>query len=175
MRKYIFCISLVLALTLPAGPGFSRPPEERLEKTWKRIETLRMWRLTQRLDLDEETASRLFPVINRYDKQRLALRRDMRRDMRELRKSVETAGEDKLRGIIEKLRERRMKLQEINEEEMEKLAGILSTRELAKFIIFRQDFDRELRKIIAKARGKKAEGLKKNGGKTSPGDAPEKP
>ncbi|NOZ69605.1 MAG: hypothetical protein GXP46_10290, partial [Deferribacteres bacterium] len=150
MRRYIFCILLVLALSLPAAPGFSRPPEdfknrppkERIEKTWKRIETLKMWRLTQRLDLDEETASRLFPVINRYDKQRLALQRGIRRDMRELRRSVETAGEDKLRRIMKRLRERRMKLQEIDAEETEKLAGILSTRELAKFIIFRQDFDR---------------------------------
>ncbi len=55
-----------------------------------------------------------------------------------------------------RLRERRTKLRKINNEEIDKLAEILSTRELAKFIIFRQDFDRELRKIIAKVRGKKA-------------------
>ncbi len=171
MKKYICWISLALALTLFTGPGFSQPSEgfkqppskKQIEKIRKRIETLKMWRLTKSLDLDEETASKLFPLINQYDKEKLAVQQAMRRDMKELRSAADTAGEEKLRGILKRLRESRKRLQEINDEEIEKLREVLSVRELAKFIIFRQDFDREMKKIIARVREKNARGLKKRG------------
>lgn len=44
---------------------FDRPPtKEQMENVRERIETLRMWKLTKTLDLDEKTSAKLFPLLN---------------------------------------------------------------------------------------------------------------
>ncbi len=160
MKKYIFGIFVMLSLTIFTGQGFCQPPEdfkkppskEQIEKIKKRVETLKIWRLTKILDLDEETASRLFPLINKYDKRRFVIEQSMRKDMRKLRKSVDTASPDKLRDIIKRLEDNHRELQEINYAEKEELKDILPVRKFAKFIIFQQDFNREMKEIIAEVR-----------------------
>lgn len=163
MKRYISGIFLVASLMLFTGQGFCKPPEdykrppsgEQLEKLRKRVETLKMWKLTKSLDLNEETASKLFPLIKEYDKKRLSVEIDMRKDIKKLRKTINTASEAELRDIIKKLKYHHKKLQEINDEEMGKLSDILTYREMARFIIFKQDFDREMRNIISEVREKR--------------------
>lgn len=169
MKKSIFCIPLIFALILFAGQAFSQPPEdfrkppskEQIDKTRKRIETLKMWKLTESLNLDEETASKLFPLINQYDKERLAVQQKMRKDIRDLRETVGTAGEDELRKKIESIKDHHKNLQRINDEETGKVGEILGVRNMARYIIFKQDFDREMKKIIAKSRGTRPAKFKK--------------
>lgn len=168
MKKSISWIFIVLSLTLFAGQGFCQPSEElkkppskeQIEKIRKKVETLKMWRLTDALELSEETASKAFPVIKEYDKKRLDIEQDMRKDMSKLRQSVDTASEDELRDITKRLEDNHRKLQEINGEEMKKLGDILSVRERAKFIIFKQDFDKEMKNIIAEAKERHEKGLR---------------
>jgi len=168
MKRYIFTVFLILSLAFFTGQGFAQPPEdfgkppskEHMEMIRKRIEALKIWRLTKALDLNEERASRLFPLINEYDKKRLAVERNMRKDMRKLRKSVDVASEDELRALIKRVEGSHKKLQKINDEEMKRLGEILTARELAKFIIFKQDFDREIKNIIAEVKKKRGRKLR---------------
>lgn len=179
MKRYIFGIFFVLSLTFFTGQGLCQPPEdfkkppskEQIERIRKRVETLKMWRLTKALDLNEETASRLFPLMNKYDKKRLTVEQNMKKDMRKLRKSVDTATDEELRAIIKRLKEHHKKLQEINDEEMKELSNILSDREMAKLLIFKQDFDREMKNIISEVRKKRGR-RSKNRGMMSPLEEP---
>jgi hypothetical protein len=52
-----------------AGPGERRPLDshERREQIKKKIRALRAYTLTDELQLDEQTAARLFPLLSRYD------------------------------------------------------------------------------------------------------------
>ncbi|HSR96729.1 MAG TPA: hypothetical protein VLM79_06765 [Kofleriaceae bacterium] len=52
-----------------AGPAERRPVDshERREQIKKRIRALRAYTLTDELQLDEQTAARLFPLLSRYD------------------------------------------------------------------------------------------------------------
>lgn len=168
MKKYIFWISLVLSLTLFVSYGFSHPHEdfkrppskEQREKIRKRIETLKMWKLTKILDLNEESAAKFFPLLNEYDKKRVAVVEDMEKNMRKLRRSVDTASESELKTIIKRLEDNHRELQEINQEKMEKLRDMLTIRDMAKLIIFKQDFDWEMKKIITKVRGRHRERMR---------------
>ncbi|MEF9475611.1 MAG: hypothetical protein L0958_02720 [Candidatus Mariimomonas ferrooxydans] len=69
-----------------------------------------------------------------------------------IRASADTANPDELRNIIRRVEDNHRRLQGIDNEEMERLRDILTARDLAKFIIFKQDFDREMKKIIATVR-----------------------
>lgn len=160
MKKHILEILLSAFMLIgfaTAGmaepPDFDRPPtREQMEKVRERIETLRMWKLTKTLDLDEKTSSQLFPLLNKYDKKRLTIEQALRDGMRDLRDALRNRREGQLRGILDRLEQNHKEMQRINDEEWAELKRILTTEQQAKFIIFREEFDREIKKIIAEAR-----------------------
>jgi hypothetical protein len=185
MNRYIVGVAVIVTLTFSVGQGITyafnngkKPPsKEQLERIRKKVETLKMWRLTKSLDLDESTAAKLFPMMNRYDKERLTVERNMRENMRKLRRSVDTAHEKELRDIMKRLNKNHRKLQEINSEEVQRIGKILSARDMAKFMLFKQDFNREMKRRIQKVKEKRRRPLRKKANmppspKGAPGDFP---
>jgi len=132
----------------PEGP----PPVEKRERIRERIETLRMWKMTKALDLDEATAARLFPLLNRYDKRRFRIERAVRKDMTELKRALDTRKMDELQEILQRLEDRHRELQRLNDEEREEIKRILTPEQQARYVLFQYRFKRELREMIEKAR-----------------------
>ncbi len=160
--KFLLLFFLVVGFTLDsvAEPpeSFDRPPtKEQMEKIRKRIETLRMWKLTKALDLDEDTAAQLFPLLNRYGKKRAEIERNLREDMIALRDALKDRREGQLRDILERLEKNHKALQRINDEERTELKNVFTIEQQAKFVIFQQEFKREIRKIIAEIRKRRRE------------------
>ncbi len=163
MKTFILSVCCLVSLTVFTGEAFSqrfagaegRPSKEQKQEIRKRIETLKMWQLTKTLDLTEERAAKLFPIINEYDKKRFAIRREIRKEMRTLKKSVDTVSEKNLIKMIDGLESRHRMIRKIDQDEIGKLKGMLSARDMARFIIFRHRFDREMKKIIHEAREKR--------------------
>lgn len=142
---------------------FDRPPsKEQMEKVRNRIETLRMWKLTKALDLDEKISAQLFPALNKHDKKRADVESAMRDNMRELRESLRNKRESQLKGVLERIEQNHRSMQSIKDAEWEELKGILSTEQQAKFILFQQEFNREIKKIIDETRGRRQERLRKD-------------
>ncbi len=176
MERHIFKFFLVLVLVIGFGMYSSaEPPEdierpsskEQMEKVRKRIETLKMWRLTDALNLDEKTSSQIFPLISKYDKKRIEAEQSLRNGMKELREFLKEKREGNLKGILDKIEENHKALQRIKEEEWAELKKILTVEQQARFIIFQQEFEREIRKIIAEVRERRPESFGK--------DRPERP
>jgi hypothetical protein len=71
------------------------------------------------------------------------------RDMRKALKENRTEGLEKTLAMLE---ENHKTLQSINDEEWQEMKQILTVEQQAKFIIFRQEFDREVRKIISETK-----------------------
>lgn len=171
MERHIFKFFLVLILVAGFGMYSSaEPPEdierpsskEQMEKVRKRIETLRMWRLTEALNLDEKTSTQVFPLVGKYDKKRTEIEQSLRSSMKELRKSLKENREGNLKSILDKIEENHKALQRIKEEEWAELKKIFTIEQQARFILFQQEFDREIRGIISEAREKRRpEGLGK--------------
>ncbi len=153
---------------------FDSPPQrERMEEVRGRIETLKMWKLTKALDLDEATSSRLFPALNKYDKKRHEIEQDLRDGMSKLREALRGRSEINLKDIIDKLDYNHKELQRINDKEWAEIKNILTLEQQAKFIIFRQEFDRDIKKIIAEAKERKFEKRGRNKPEMPP--MPERP
>lgn len=168
MNKHLLIFVILLSLLFTtSGTGFCfssensergvRPPTpEQREKLRKRIETVKMWRLTQMLDLDEKTAAELFPLLHTYDKKRAELQHTIRGNVQKLEESIRNGNERSLVTIVKSLEAYHEKLREIEHQEWRDIKNILTVEQQAKLIIFRMHFKREIRDIIAQAKKRNA-------------------
>jgi|UniRef100_A0A7C3UPS0 Spy/CpxP family protein refolding chaperone len=138
----------------PMGGEESLPPEE--EEPIEKIETIRLWQLTEELKLTEEQAAKLFPKF---------------RSLRELRKEAEKSRIEKISELAELLAKKakddvlKKKIEEVKEVEKrfrdreealrKEIEAILSTEQFARFLIFQERFERRIRGMIRKMRGRR--------------------
>jgi len=115
-----------------------------------RLRLMRMWKLTEYLNLDEETSAKLFPILNRYDDQRLALNEERVGQLKEIKAELdkETPDEKKLGQLLTKAEELRLKMEKINQDEWNELKKVLSVKQQAKMLLFYRNFDRELYRMM---------------------------
>lgn len=165
MKATVLVSFLLLFMSGMAGAEGPEPGEElerhlskgQMEKAREGIEALRIWRLTKALDLDEKTTAQLFPLLNRFDKRRGEIERALSDDMRELRRLVRERREGPLKKVLESVEQRHRALQALNDDERAELKRILSVEQQAKYVLFHQEFSRDIRRIIDEARDKRLE------------------
>ena len=136
------------------GPG-NPPTEERREEIRKKIEAIRIWRLTEALKLDADTSVRLSSILSSLNLKRREIQREQIEAMRTVREILRSARPDeaKLKSLLDRLESNHRSMQELREREIKNLKEILSTEQQARFLIFQQEFQREMRGIIEGARG----------------------
>ena len=140
-------------LWFAAGPALAQNPPER-RNTRENIRTLMLLRMTQVLDLSEEQAAQLYPMINRLEKEKLAINREMAKLLRDLRFQLreDRADEQEMRGIMDRIKDLRASLRAKDSEVEAFMEERLTLEQQAKFLIFFQDFNQYLREKILEAR-----------------------
>ena len=149
--------------------GQGEPDAKKRDEVRKKIETVRMWRLTEELKLDEKTGARLASYLSALDEKRRGLMHERMETMKDLRTLLKPGKPDekKLKAALEKLEKNRGEMLELEGEETSGVKEILSVEQQARYVIFQQEFRREMRGMIAGARG--------NGpGPRGPGSGPER-
>jgi len=143
------------------GTGYSNPDgrggalsEEKREAIRKKIEAVRIWRLTEVLNLDTTTSAKLAAYLSSMDQQRMEMIRDQLMTMRELRRTLKTPKPDEqsLKASLDKLGKSRHNLQVLRDKELSGLKDILTTEQQARYVLFQQEFQHEIREMIASAR-----------------------
>jgi len=129
MAKILLSVVMLFgfaAYGLAEPPDFEKPPtKEQKERVRQRIETLRMWKLTKDIDLDEKTSAQLFPLLNRYDKKRAEIEHAMQESMKELKDCLREKREGQLRGILDRLEQNHKGMQSLKDTEWEEMKKIL--------------------------------------------------
>jgi len=118
------------------------------------INMLRLARMVQVLDLTEDQVAAILPVMNKNEKEKQQLQRDLQLHLRDLRLLLrrETQEEQKLNEHLSSIRTLKGTLQ-AKEVEFEKiLADNLSLVQQANYIIFSQEFYRGLQQQLDNAR-----------------------
>lgn len=146
-------VSMILvALIVAVGCISSHAQSERRQEMRKRIELLAMWQMMKELDLDEETAQKIFAIRKRFVDERKAIRAGLRESFRELRQIVDhppdQASEERLRELLKNIRSKRKELMQLKEKQYEDVAGVLTLRQQAKLVIFLKDFRRRIRSLM---------------------------
>ncbi len=134
---------------------WSPASKEKREEVRKRVEAIRIYRLTEALKLDEKTSAKLAALLGSLDQQRQELMNQNIEAMRVLRSSLmETRpDEGKLKPILDKLEKNHREMVELKEKELRGLKDILTVEQRARYVVFQRDFMREIRGMIAGNRG----------------------
>ncbi len=138
------------------GPGRGGPPsEEKREELRKKVEAIRIWRLTEVLKLDEKTAAKFFPVLSSLTQRRNELMRENMEAERELRLYLDAGKPDekKIKAALATLEKNHHEMVKLNEKEIEATKDYLTVEQQARYLIFQHEFEREIREKIAGARG----------------------
>ena len=159
--KTVKTVSLILLLVLvfsgtPAlADDDSRiPGEEEIGRVRKKVEAMRAWRITEELDLDEETAARLFPAMRRSDRQRQEIEADNRRIIKLVRAELGKSEPDPdvIKKALDELVTNRRKTFRSEEEHLQDVRKILSPADTARYLLFQIKFQKEIRERIMRSR-----------------------
>ena len=151
----ILCLLLLTGLlqTPPLMADNEMPREKDLTRVRKKVEALRAWQLTEVLNLDEETSSRLFPAMRQTDQERWKIESRNRELVREMSQSLERSNLDprKIDGILDELLSNRMELVRVEARHLERVRQILSPEDTARYLMFQIRFQREIKRKAAQA------------------------
>jgi len=163
MKRILIPIVLILFLA-PTGmvfaQGHSSSAEDRSsrreerEKIRENIETLRVWKLLEALNLTAEQSTQFLPVLKEFQTAKRSFE-DGRRDLlQELETALETSpNEKKLKEILTEMENNRKQFQAAWESYLEKAKSILTIEQQAQLFLFEDKFERRIRETIEQIRG----------------------
>lgn len=123
------------------------------------IETIRIYKITQELDLTEEQSIKFFPKLKEM---RLA-KQEFFDNQNKLSTLLERYLQDankfakQIKAIISEMEANETKLREKEARIKKEIADILSPEQLAKFLLLQQKFNREMREMVDKAKDMRRE------------------
>lgn len=148
---------LILSLVFLAGLAFASAQDDALQRRQKVREglvTLKLLRLTQALDLTEEQAAKIFPSINRIEKEKMDILKRMSADIRDLRSMVNgpTPKEADIEIKYKNVRAAQQSIKDKDAELDEFLEKNLTSIQKAKYLLFQIEFFRVLNDSMDRVR-----------------------
>lgn len=130
------------------------PSPERREQLRRDIENMRIWKMTQFLELSTEQSTKFFPIFNEFQGKREKLEEERGEMMRRLGELVESEAEheSEIRRLMSGLVKNRQKMLAVQEEFRRDVGKVLSLKQEAKLVIFEERFRREMHRMIEDVR-----------------------
>ncbi len=156
MKKIVsgsFLLLLILTFSVISAfgdDGRRYAGEDEIGRVRQKIETLRAWRLTEELNLDEDTSTRLFPAMRRSDRKRQKVEAENRVIVRRMREELTNTEPDRrvIDMALDQLSANRQLTFEIENEHLREVRSILSPEDTARYLLFQVKFQREIRQRI---------------------------
>lgn len=140
----------MLLVTVMAGMVLAQPPEGMgNRRAMERLEHFKKIRMVEALDLDEETGVKL---VSRYNKHR-----ERMKDLESERKAVieklgslvgGNATEGEYQKCFTELNETEKRIAEVRKRFMDDLKEVLTTKQIAQYLIFERDFMKDVRNAV---------------------------
>jgi Spy/CpxP family protein refolding chaperone len=140
----------------PGQPGRGgQMSEKKREEVRKKIETVRIWRLTEALKLDAGTSAKLSSLLSSTDRHRGDILRERAGTIRILKAAIRSPkpDESQIKTCLEKLEKNRYAMQALVNNEMSGLKNILTIEQQAQYVVFQHEFMHEMRGMIGGAYG----------------------
>lgn len=124
--------------------------QPRRDQLRKRIHTVRMVELVNELDLDEQKAVIISKLLKEYETKQDDLGKQRRTQTDALRQLVASgkADDTAVRKGIEAILDNENALRELNRQEFKDLAEHLTPTQQAKYLLFRQEFNRAVGDVL---------------------------
>lgn len=163
--KYVLSIFLCLFLlsSILSAAVLNDGPQQNRRRTRENIITMRLLRMTRVLELTEEQAAKIFPVVTRVEKEKMEISLKVGKEMRDLRLALKskTPDEKKISNKIKAVKELRDRLESMDRELETRLEESLTLIQRAKYLVFSADFNRFLGNQLDRARRMKERPQKK--------------
>jgi hypothetical protein len=131
--------------------GAAAPGDAHADKKEKVKKKLRAWRaatLIDELELDEATATKLMPILNKYDDEFAKLAQEGQK----LRKQAETESDDTaLDGIVDDLAANQRARWDLDEKRFKEIRTVLTPRQSARILVVLPEIDRRILEGARKA------------------------
>jgi Spy/CpxP family protein refolding chaperone len=126
------------------------------QEVMERMRTMRMWRMTEVLKLDEKQAARIFPMLARFDEQSMAIARENMTTMRELEAELKRDKPDPqtLTRHVNTLGKNRNREHELESEKFKAMAKTLDPVQQARLALLLPRIEGAFRHHIREAFGK---------------------
>ena len=145
--------------------GFG-PSEDAMEM----VNTLKIWKITETLEVDEELADKLFPKIRRMEENRRKMESEREVMLNTLKQIVET--ENPSESNIQKQLKTYLDLMESHHEQnvnqMKDILKLLTPEQQAKYLILEDEFPRRLRDFMRAHRHQQGNMRNQQRGKRNP-------
>jgi Spy/CpxP family protein refolding chaperone len=131
----------------PGREGFQKPGREQMEM-------VRMWRLVNTLEVDEDQAMKVFPAFSLHHRERelLAKRRsDLRKGLQQ--QLAEEGNDEALLSLMAKIHKVEGEISTLAQEFDKDLEDILTPRQRARLMLFEDDFRNQLQDTVRRMRG----------------------
>jgi len=124
------------------------------ERVRDRIGLMKMWKLTEVLDLDQETAAKLFPVMHEFDlkQQELGIKRG--ETIKRMKEALDkrTSDASVLHPLIEEFKKNERDMLDMRMQRLDSLSKILSDEQIVKMIALIPRFERDVKALLGEAR-----------------------
>lgn len=138
--------------------------EKKKDKLKKRLRTMRAVFLIDELELDETTAAKLMPILNKYDDEFAKLAREAV----DLRAKIDGAADTDLDDLIDDLVANQRSRWDLDEKRFKEVRKVLTRKQAARILIVLPEIDRRLlegaRKAIKAPKARKKVRPKRGGG-----------
>ena len=134
-------------------PGSGRGQGPRREKIEQRIKTIKVWKLTEDLNLTPEQSEKFFPVYNKFQDDREAIESERFETFKKLEDltNEEKPSDKEINALIDKLDSFDNRLQARREQFRNDLKDILTTKQIGRLYVFEVKFMQEMRSIVRDA------------------------
>ena len=166
MKKFkflvVFFFVLIFSLTAQ-GVQAQRPPahpfpeEGKRERLREEIETMKMWKMLEVLNLTDEQSDKFLPAWRELQK----AQKDFREKREDLLKSLEGVlgaekpDEGKIKDILAQLEKERSQFDEVQQRFRQKAQEVLTIEQQAKLLLFEDRFEKRMMEIIRQYRERK--------------------
>jgi len=155
----IFKYSLLIVLTAFVSQSFAQPGPgagswerrgPRHEKMRERIKTIKIWQLTEAVDLTTEQSEKFFPIYNKHQNDHEKLEEEKLLLLRKLDKLSEESdvSESEIKNALDGLTEIDNKSIALRKSFLNEISGVLSIKQVAKLLVFEERFKRRLQENI---------------------------
>jgi len=152
MYRFFAALTLLALALCVDSDAFSSGRNRGVDRGQEKLEIITMWKMMEALDLDKETADKIFDIRRKYLEKKRELRNDLQADFRKLRdllsESSETVAEGTLKQLLTTIREKRKKLQSLWGEQYDEVSKVLSVRRQAQLMLFLKDFRKEIQSLL---------------------------
>ncbi|MBD3165781.1 hypothetical protein GF324_04225 [bacterium] len=154
-RTWILVVGLLLVgVTASQAQPKATHGAERLHKIRERIETMKIYKLTEEVGFSEEQAAKFFPRYRAFENEMEELEIELRRtgeDM--LRATEQDKSESEIRELLNKALELEEKRLQRQHKFLRGLDDVLSVKQQARLMIFEHRFHEKMREAIREHRG----------------------